>query len=505
MIKKTLRVILMIIGVLIIILLLKLIGISSAINTIKNMNPLLILVSLIPWGLAIFFSSYRLKKIITNISFYNSLKIYLSGFLLNYASFIQGVGAGAKVFMLKKRKISITQSTAGISSELIYDVLLSIAATIIFSIYHFNFIIDQLTKLPSYLIWIFICALVIFLITLLKIRTNTHIKNYFYHLKDNFKLKRIIILFPITLLSWAMTSLTILIFFKALNININIGLIFFGLTTSFLLGLISFIPGGLGVRDLSVSYIYSLAGVPLDTAVSVALFSRVYGILSVAIALIILKPFQTVIKVNNLEEHPERSKYFPYDHFKKYFNGKILEIGSAEGNNTKFLKEKYNIKDSDIYCIEIDEKKLEKAKNKVKANYYLGDARDLPFEENTFDLVYCSEVIEHMPTKEDHKKLIKEIKRVLKNGGHCIITTPNKNLYHLFCKLTGTKINPTHTSELSYKEFKKIIGDDFKKFKIIGVFGVFGGAMRFKLVRDTHSALSKIPRSCKALIAICTK
>lgn len=44
-----------------------------------------------------------------------------------------------------------------------------------------------------------------------------------------------------------------------------------------------------------------------------------------------------------------------------------------------------------------------------------GDARKLPFKDNTFDRVFLISVMEHMP--EGHLKAIKELKRVLKPGG----------------------------------------------------------------------------------------
>ncbi len=46
----------------------------------------------------------------------------------------------------------------------------------------------------------------------------------------------------------------------------------------------------------------------------------------------------------------------------------------------------------------------------------------LPFGEGTFDLVWCTEVIEHL---RNPKNLLREIQRVLKPGGVVILTAPN--------------------------------------------------------------------------------
>lgn len=46
-----------------------------------------------------------------------------------------------------------------------------------------------------------------------------------------------------------------------------------------------------------------------------------------------------------------------------------------------------------------------------------------PYKDNTFDLVLCSEVIEHLP--QSPIPALKEMYRVTKKGGHLLITTPN--------------------------------------------------------------------------------
>lgn len=50
-------------------------------------------------------------------------------------------------------------------------------------------------------------------------------------------------------------------------------------------------------------------------------------------------------------------------------------------------------------------------------------AEGLPFTDNTYDLVICSEVIEHLPNSP--KPLLEDIHRILRKGGWLILTTPN--------------------------------------------------------------------------------
>lgn len=51
----------------------------------------------------------------------------------------------------------------------------------------------------------------------------------------------------------------------------------------------------------------------------------------------------------------------------------------------------------------------------------VGNALNLPFANNCFDKVICSEVLEHIP---DYKSVLKEIKRILKPGGILAASVP---------------------------------------------------------------------------------
>jgi SAM-dependent methyltransferase len=53
---------------------------------------------------------------------------------------------------------------------------------------------------------------------------------------------------------------------------------------------------------------------------------------------------------------------------------------------------------------------------------HVGDLRDAPFEDETFDLIICNAVMEHI--LEGRDKAYQEIIRILKTGGSAIILAP---------------------------------------------------------------------------------
>jgi 2-polyprenyl-6-hydroxyphenyl methylase / 3-demethylubiquinone-9 3-methyltransferase len=63
--------------------------------------------------------------------------------------------------------------------------------------------------------------------------------------------------------------------------------------------------------------------------------------------------------------------------------------------------------------------------NNLKINYKTGTGENLPFQNNSFDVVFCCDVLEHV---SDLPKVIAEISRVLKSKGIFIYDTFNRTL-----------------------------------------------------------------------------
>ncbi|KKQ25804.1 MAG: hypothetical protein US62_C0006G0025 [Candidatus Woesebacteria bacterium GW2011_GWA1_37_8] len=112
---------------------------------------------------------------------------------------------------------------------------------------------------------------------------------------------------------------------------------------------------------------------------------------------------------------------------KKYFHkGKILEVGSSPYHLTYCLKQRgYDITGVDINTKVLHEFQKKHALKVVQADV---EKDKLPFTDDTFDLVICNEVFEHL--RIDPLKALREIHRVLKPSGLLILSTPNLYALH---------------------------------------------------------------------------
>lgn len=76
-------------------------------------------------------------------------------------------------------------------------------------------------------------------------------------------------------------------------------------------------------------------------------------------------------------------------------------------------------KDScDVVGIDMDPR----VRDHFHSAFHLGSISDMPFEENTFDLIFSEYVLEHV---DDPQGAFREMFRVLRPGGRIVILTPN--------------------------------------------------------------------------------
>lgn len=103
----------------------------------------------------------------------------------------------------------------------------------------------------------------------------------------------------------------------------------------------------------------------------------------------------------------------------------ILDCCTGTGDIALILKTKFP--DSKITGIDVSPKMLELAKQKVKnVKFIEGSCTDLPFEDNSFDLVTIFFGLRNIG---DYEKAISEIYRILKPGGEILYLDFGKSKY----------------------------------------------------------------------------
>lgn len=116
------------------------------------------------------------------------------------------------------------------------------------------------------------------------------------------------------------------------------------------------------------------------------------------------------------------------------FNGSVLDLGAG---GCQYLKEsRLSITRLDLYHTTT---RLDYFSKNTTENRVVGNVRAIPFDANSFDLILCNFLLEHVP---DIREVAKEIDRVLKCGGKAIISFPSLNAFEtLKIYLLGKRIS----------------------------------------------------------------
>lgn len=155
------------------------------------------------------------------------------------------------------------------------------------------------------------------------------------------------------------------------------------------------------------------------------------------------------------EFNQTRKKYnYEAEELKSYVanNEKVLDLGCGNGR----LFELFSGHNIDYTGIDFSEKLIEIAKQKYGNYFRVSDILSLPFFDGNFDSVWSIAVLHHIPSVGLRKRVLSEIKRVLRPNGRVIVTCwkikslfrkdilipfhGKKRYYHVFSKREMVKL-----------------------------------------------------------------
>ena len=137
------------------------------------------------------------------------------------------------------------------------------------------------------------------------------------------------------------------------------------------------------------------------------------------------------------------------DYYELKEDARILDVGCAKGFMMYDFKKL--MPNADIQGLDISQYALDNALEEMKPFITIGNAKELPFEDNSFDLVICINTIHNLEL-EDCKQALKELERVSRHGAFLTVDAWRNDRE----KESMLKWNLTAKSYMHVEDWKKL-------------------------------------------------
>jgi ubiquinone/menaquinone biosynthesis C-methylase UbiE/glycosyltransferase involved in cell wall biosynthesis len=165
---------------------------------------------------------------------------------------------------------------------------------------------------------------------------------------------------------------------------------------------------------------------------------------------------------------PHLSGDIKYEHLHRYALARelvrgreVLDIACGEGYGAALISATARA----VVGVDIDADAIEHARRKYASHgnltFRTGSCDSIPLPDESVDVVTSFETIEH---HDQHREMMREMRRVLRPEGVLIISSPNRPVY---AELYGDS-NPFHVRELDYQEFTDLLKQHFRHVTVYG-------------------------------------
>jgi len=145
---------------------------------------------------------------------------------------------------------------------------------------------------------------------------------------------------------------------------------------------------------------------------------------------------------------------------------KILEPGCGGGEKLRFFTE-LRAKPQNCYGLDISEIAINLCKylSPDTMNFQVGSVFDLPFENNTFDIIICSGLFDCFNDDNDIKRISKALKRVIKDDGIVFIIDINENFPKIYGNNEAVMQKKLRCFDSKKGELEHLLSNDFNLFR----------------------------------------
>lgn len=103
---------------------------------------------------------------------------------------------------------------------------------------------------------------------------------------------------------------------------------------------------------------------------------------------------------------------------------KVLDAGCGHGELLTYIRERW---ECELFGVDMVQERLDRANSTEGIEIRYSNIQErIPFEDNSFDVSFSTEVIEHL---KHPRSFLKELRRVTKTDGRIILTIPNGSAF----------------------------------------------------------------------------
>ncbi len=189
---------------------------------------------------------------------------------------------------------------------------------------------------------------------------------------------------------------------------------------------------------------------------------------------------------------------------KKTKNPSLLDIGAGDGQHLFALAEKF--KTLKLFAQDISKTRIERIKERLGRRLEKGIVEDIcktKIKSASFDIITSDQVIEHV---DSDKKMVGEIKRMLKKGGFFRVSSVYKKWYGWYFYRCNGKwvLDPTHVREYaSVEEYTKIFTEERLNIQSVRIdpinFSVVDFVLRRAKIKTASKRVEKLRKAITSL------